>query len=246
MDSQQNSSGIVQDFKTSNGNGFVSELVAPELFSLKDVCLEISGTSILKGISVDINFSDFVFLIGPTGAGKSTLINLLASRLAKTSGQLVIADRIRNRKLFMAQVFQDLKLFSDFSIADNLLFSYDPQVYQSKKAFLELAMEYLELFQLHRRINEKVMNLNVGGKQIVAIIRCLLSRPDVILADEPTSSLDFETSKKVFDLLHYHNIKKNTTILWATHDIQLVKKFHGQVLKIEKGRLKKVDRACFI
>jgi cell division transport system ATP-binding protein len=224
----------------------VGESAQSNLFHLENVNAYIGSTHVLKDVSFDIKKNQFIFLIGPTGAGKTSLLNLLAGDLLPSNGVFLFNDQLKNKKVFLSRVFQTLKVFKNQSIKNNLLFSYDANIYQSKEEFLTLADEYLKLFHLSDKLNRDLNRLNIGSHQLVAIVRALLSKPDVLLADEPTSSLDIDTSYKIFEVFNYQNIKNQVSLIWATHDLHLVKKFHGEVLKIDKGRVRKMDRLCFI
>ena len=92
----------------------------------------------------------------------------------------------------------------------------------------------------------KVRDANGGLKHKTALIRALLTRPQVLLADEPTASLDKENAHKIFDLLNFYNVKRNLTVVWATHNRELVKNFPGKIVHIENGKLVYSGHACFI
>ena len=96
------------------------------------------------------------------------------------------------------------------------------------------------------RLHLKVNDANGGLKQKVAIIRALLTRPDVLIADEPTSSLDIDNTRRLFDVLNLYNVKRGLTVIWATHNKELIKSFTGRIIHLDNGRLVYSGNACFI
>ncbi len=115
-----------------------------------------------------------------------------------------------------------------------------------KKEFENDLYELAKILGITKRLNIKVSNANGGLRQKVAIIRALLTRPDIFIADEPTSSLDYDNAKRLFDLLNVYNTKRGMTVIWASHNRELVGKFVGKILHLESGRLIHSGHACFI
>src|SRR5690606_19034953 len=155
---------------------------------------------VLSQVDFKLFQGEFVFVTGASGAGKSTLLNILASEnnLYKITGKVERRGFSGKRKLFTSQIFQDLKIFKNKSIAHNLQFSFDEKIYSSKEAFDREVFDYLRVFGISSFQHNLVQNTNGGVHQKVAIIRALLTKPDVIIADEPTSSLDKKSSMLVF------------------------------------------------
>ena len=151
-----------------------------------------------------------------------------------------------NLRPFIAQVFQDLRLIGSASCKDNLMYAYDSQIYSSKEEFISDLMELSRVFGITDRLSLKVRDANGGLKQKVAIIRALLTKPDILLADEPTSSLDYDNARKLFDVLNLLSVKRGLTVIWASHNRELVKKFNGRIVHLDKGNLVYSGHACFI
>ena len=107
-------------------------------------------------------------------------------------------------------------------------------------------IELSKILGVHSRLGLKIRDANGGLKQKIAFMRALLSRPDVLLADEPTAALDFENARKMFDILNLYNVKQGLTVVWATHNKELVKNFTGRMVHMDKGRLIYSGHACFI
>ncbi len=211
------------------------------IFSLKDVGLSIGDSSILDSINLDINRGEIVFITGVSGAGKTSLLRILSGEIMATSGVV-----IRDSKIFSGLIFQDLRLLSKKSCREHLFSSYDKAIYRSKGEFLSDLDELASYFAIKGRLDLPIAAANGGLKQKVAIIRALLARPDVLLADEPTSSLDFENAKRLFNLLNIYNVKRGLTVIWASHNRDLVKKFSGRIIHLDNGRLLYSGHACFI
>jgi ABC-type multidrug transport system ATPase subunit len=216
-------------------------------FVLEDVEVEYSGIFALKSIQLSINQGEIVFITGPSGAGKTTLLNILSGKLNPTSGSVKLP--IKNdlgKTFFTARVFQDLRLFEDLTLLENLQWSYDKFLYKNKKEFKEDLNELSRIFGIEDKLKLKINKANGGLKQKVAIIRALLAKPDAFIADEPTSSLDGDNAKKLFEVLNLYNSKRGMTVIWASHNKDLVKKFNGKIIHINSGKLIYSGHACFI
>lgn len=211
------------------------------VFKTDNLCVNFGSAEVLKDISLQIRVGEIIFLTGVSGAGKTTLLNVLAGNIMQSRGQM---QNLTNG--FVAQVFQDLKLIERFTCRENLQYSYDPSVYKNRKEFTSDLEELSKILGITNKLDMKLTDANGGLKQKVAIIRALLSRPAVILADEPTSALDYENAKRFFDLLNIYNAKRKMTIIWASHNRELVQKFSGRVIHLDKGRLIHSGHACFI
>ncbi|RZF22540.1 ATP-binding cassette domain-containing protein [Halobacteriovorax vibrionivorans] len=210
-------------------------------FNLENVTVDFGGIKAISSINLQIRKGEIVFVTGASGAGKTTLLNVLAGNIAPTSGNIKIDDRV-----FTTQVFQDLRLVEHMSLLENLQYSFDPSVYRSKKEFESDLNELVKILGIKNRIKLKAKDANGGLRQKVAIIRALLSKPDVFIADEPSSSLDFDNTKRLFDLLNIYNSKRGTTIIWASHNRELVQRFTGRIIHLDNSRLIHSGHACFI
>lgn len=211
------------------------------LFELKNICVSYGKNSALRDVNLSIKKGEILFVTGKSGAGKTTLLGLLAREIDPTSGSLV-----RRANMFCSQVFQDLMLLEERTLEENLWCSYDTEIYSKKNEFYADLLELSQILGVKNFLAHKVKNVNRGMKQKVCLMRALLSRPDVLLADEPTSALDKENSSKLFDLLNFYNLKRGLTVIWATHNRDLVKQFPGEIIHLESGKLIYSGKACFI
>ena len=209
---------------------------------LQDVSVRFGPLWALKNIDLTIERGEFLFLTGVSGAGKTTLLRVLAEDLSPTHGQVLKSHESQ----FIAKVFQDLRLVEKLKCIDNLKLSYDSQVYQSKKEFNSELKQLTKIFDIEDRLNTRIKDANGGLRQKIAILRALLARPDVLLADEPTSSLDKNNAFRLFDLFSFYNTKRAMTIVWASHNRELVKQFNGKIIHINQGRFIHKGHACFI
>lgn len=212
------------------------------IYHLDNIHLSYGKLQALKQVTLTVNPGDMLFLTGKSGAGKTSLLNILSDHLTPTKGRVYGMTEDR----FIARVFQDLKLLEDLTIEENLWYAYDKSIYKSKSEFVSDMNELVTLLGIKDRISLKVSKANGGLKHKAALIRALLTRPQVLLADEPTASLDKESAHKIFDLLNFYNVKRNLTVIWATHNRELIKNFPGKIVHLENGKLVYSGHACFI
>lgn len=212
------------------------------LLTIEGVHKNFGSSKALRGVDLTVYPGDFAMITGPSGSGKTTLLSILNEE--QTPCQGMVESKVPFEKI--AIVFQDLRLIPEATVFENFTFSFYPQKRYGYKEFSKHAEELLEFFALKSLKKTKLKNLSGGEKQIVAVIRALLSGPDVLLLDEPTSALDEAKSKKLYDLVHLYNIKRNLTVIWATHDKDLAKKHTGKSVHLEKGKIIYTGRACFI
>jgi len=207
---------------------------------------------ILQNVTVKIDKGEFVYLIGKTGSGKSSLLKTLYADLPLQEGEATVCDfdlkTIKQNQIpFLRRklgiVFQDFQLLTDRSVNDNLL-------------FVLKATGWKEKSKMEARINEVLTNVGLGTKkykfphelsggeqQRVVIARALLNEPDLILADEPTGNLDPETSEEIIKLL-FEISNKGKAILMATHDFHLMSKFNSRTIKCENSTVLEVESAA--
>lgn len=215
------------------------------LFHLDNLTVEYGTFRALKSVQLTIYPGEILFVTGPSGAGKTSLLNVLGGNLEPTSGKVVLPHQ-RSPKHFVASVFQDLRLFQKKSCEDNLWMAYDSSLYSSRNDFYRDLEELARLLHVYDHLNTKIEDCNGGLKQKVAMIRALLSKPTALLADEPTSSLDRDNSYRLFEVLNHFNHKKGLTLVWATHNKDLIKQFPGKIAHLDQGRLVYSGHACFI
>jgi ABC-type multidrug transport system ATPase subunit len=217
------------------------------IFFCDDVSVQFGEIRALKNVQLTIERGEIIFLTGASGAGKTTLLKVLSGHQEPTSGRTVIPSALNGKKsLFISNVFQDLRLMGKYTCEENLMFAYDSSLYASKAEFMQDLNELARILGIKDRLNLKISEANGGLKQKVAIIRSLLTRPDVLIADEPTSSLDIDNTRRLFDVLNLYNVKRGLTVIWATHNKELIKSFTGRIIHLDNGRLVYSGQACFI
>jgi ABC-type multidrug transport system ATPase subunit len=233
-----NNSSLNKAFKTQNQ----ANTPLRNLFYLEDVSVDYGGNRGLSHVQFSVERGEIVFITGVSGAGKSTLLRVLAGEIEADSGRVKRPDST----VFVSQVFQDLRLMGTLTCRENLKICYDPSFYSSKKEFDKDLNELSRILGITDRLDIKIKNANGGLQQKIAIVRALLSRPDVIICDEPTSSLDSESARKIFEILNLYNVKRKLTVIWASHNRELVKQFSGRIVHLDSGKLVYSGHACFI
>ena len=199
---------------------------------------------VLKGISAEIKDGELVAIVGKSGAGKSTLLHIIACIDNYDSGEYYIDDlliknmsekklaNIRNEKIGI--VMQDFSLVEDFTVLENVIIPLDFAKKKSKNT-KEQALKALKQVKMEEYAKKRVKNLSGGEKQRVAIARAIINNPDLILADEPTGSLDSANTEAIIDLFFSLN-KQGKTIIIVTHDKELAEKCH-RIIEISDGRI---------
>ena len=200
------------------------------------------GTQALRGVSLQIEDGDFVFLVGPSGSGKSTIIKLITGELKPTSGAVHVngysLERIRKREIpylrrTVGVVFQDFRLIETKTVYDNVAFAM--RVIGAQEAEIRERVPYvLELVGLENKSRRHPNELSGGEQQRLAIARALVNNPSTIIADEPTGNLDPARSLEIMSLLQEIN-NLGTTILVVTHEIDLVRRFGKRVIVLDEG-----------
>lgn len=215
------------------------------LFHLDNLSVEFGSIKALKSVQLTIYPGEILFVTGPSGAGKTSLLSVLGGHLEPTSGKAIL-PHMKSSKHFVSTVFQDLRLMQKKSCEDNMWMAYDASIYDSKNDFYREMEDLCRLLHVHDHLSRKIEDCNGGLRQKVAMIRALLARPTALLADEPTSSLDKENSYRLFEVLNHINHKKGLTLIWATHNKELIKQFPGKIAHLDAGRLVYSGHACFI
>ncbi|PIS15324.1 cell division ATP-binding protein FtsE [Candidatus Shapirobacteria bacterium CG09_land_8_20_14_0_10_38_17] len=215
------------------------------IIKIDKVSKEFGSLAVLKEISFNIYPREFLFLIGPSGAGKTTLFRLLTHEIVPTQGEILFDDikvsgKLAGRQLCelrrrVGRVFQDLKLIGDKTVAENIELIFDILGIDRKRAFEE-SQKLLDLVGLNERADLFPSQLSEGEKQRVGIARTLVGQPDVLLVDEPTSNLDPATSWQIIEMLRDIN-NKGTAVVIATHDEDIVSSLKVRVIEIDKGKL---------
>lgn len=215
------------------------------LFHLDNLSVEFGALTALKSVQLTIYPGEILFVTGPSGAGKTTLLSILGGHMEPTSGKAVL-PHMKSSKHFVSTVFQDLRLLQKKSVEENLFMAYDSSMYDSKNDFYREMQDLCKLLHVYDHLDRKIEDSNGGLRQKVAMIRALLCKPTALLADEPTSSLDKENSYRLFEVLNHYNHKKGLTLVWATHNKELIKQFPGKIAHLDGGRLVYSGHACFI
>ncbi len=203
-----------------------------------------NGTKALKGVSMQIDDGEFVFLVGPSGSGKSTIIRLITGEIEVTSGRLMVngynlsdisVQQIPLMRRTLGVVFQDFRLIDKKTVSENLEVAMRAAGATGRE--IERRIPYiLGLVGLMGKENMLPTQLSGGEQQRVAIARALANNPSVIIADEPTGNLDPDRSLEIMSLLEKIN-DMGTTILVVTHEKELVNRFGKRVVAIESGRI---------
>lgn len=212
------------------------------LFFLEDVSVQFGAIKALRNIHLKIEKGEIVFITGASGAGKTSLLKVLAGQLNPTTGTAYQPKKT----FFISQIFQDLRLLERKTCEANLLSAFDRRIYATKSEFLQDMNELCKILGIKDRLGLKVKDANGGLKQKVAFVRALLCRPEVILCDEPTASLDSENAQRIYDVLNLYNTKRGLTVIWASHNRELVQRFSGRIVHLDKGKLIYSGHACFI
>jgi cell division transport system ATP-binding protein len=202
-------------------------------------------TPVLSDVTFSVEQHEFVFLIGRTGSGKSSLLKTLYADLPLKSGLSEVVgyslSEIKNKEVpFLRRkigiIFQDFQLFTDRTVHENLSFVLKATGWTDPILIKERIGEVLLQVGLLEALNKMPHQLSGGEQQRIVIARALLNSPSILLADEPTGNLDPDVADGIFKLFQDIN-KKGTAILMATHNHELLRKYPYRVLKCEKGRL---------
>jgi cell division transport system ATP-binding protein len=204
------------------------------------------GTGVfgLSDISFSVDKGEFVFLVGSTGSGKTTVLRLLIRDMLPTEGTITVGEwdivnlpkgKVADLRKKVGVVFQDLKLLFDRTIAENVLLPLEVAGKKPEEA-AKLVDDVLEQVGLKEHKEKFPVQLSGGELQRVAIARALILSPEIILADEPTGNLDPATSWEIVKILSDIN-KNGTTIIMATHNADIIKSLGKRVVHIEKGKV---------
>lgn len=214
--------------------------------SLKNAAIFQHERCILKNVNFEIGEGEFVYLIGKTGSGKSSLLKTLYADLPAKEGEINIADfnlrKIKKREIPMLRrkigiIFQDFQLLFDRNVESNLSFVLEATGWKDKTLISERIDEVLRQVNLGNKLKSMPHQLSGGEQQRIAIARALLNDPKVILADEPTGNLDPDTTNDIMDLLKEISAK-GKTILMATHNYNLILKYPSRIIKCDEGMVK--------
>lgn len=205
-----------------------------------------TGVTAIHDLSLRIEKGDFVFIIGSTGCGKSTLIKMLYREEKPTSGKILVGGvdvgKLRNSRVYKIRrkigvVFQDFKLLSKLTVYENVAFALE--VFGLPKDEIHSkVLKVLELVGLKNKAKNYPHELSGGEQQRVAIARSIVNGPKLLICDEPTGNLDEVTSMEIMKVLEEIN-KLGTTIIMVTHDTEIVNKMKKRTILLDSGRILK-------
>ena len=218
-----------------------------DLIRIKDVTKTYkNGVTALYNISLDIEKGEFVFVIGATGCGKSTLIKTMYREERPTSGTITVGGldvtKLRNSKVYKIRrkigvVFQDYKLLPKLTVYENVAFALEIFGLPKDEVHNKV-MKVLDLVGLKNKAKHMPTELSGGEQQRVAIARAIVNGPKLLICDEPTGNLDEKTSMEIMKVLNEIN-RLGTTIIMVTHDRGIVRKMKKRVVLLDSGRIVK-------
>ena len=219
------------------------------IIKLEGVDIYQEDHQVFSNISLTINNGEFLYLIGETGSGKSSLLKVLYGEIKANTGNIILdninlnkitSKEIPNLRRKLGIVFQDFQLLSDRNVFDNLEFVLKATGWTDKNKINKRIDEVLDGVHLSNIKEKMPYELSGGEQQRAAIARALLNHPEIILADEPTGNLDPKKSEKIIELLKEINAK-GTTVIIATHDYHVIKKFNARTIKCINQKICEIE-----
>jgi cell division transport system ATP-binding protein len=221
-------------------------MIGNSIIKLNGVDIFQQKNLVLSHVNLHIDKGDFVWLIGQTGSGKSSLLKVIYGDLNIAAGDGYVCGYelsklmqkdvpFLRRKLGI--VFQDFQLLTDRTVEQNLQFVMQATGWTDKKLIAEKTLDVLEKVGLRSKLKKMPHELSGGEQQRVVIARALINDPEIILADEPTGNLDPDTSEEIVLLLKQISQSSNTAILIATHDYHIIRTFPSRIIKCESGKV---------
>ena len=201
-----------------------------------------AGVPAVNDVNLEIDDGEFVFIVGDSGSGKSTIIKLLLKELEPTEGTITINEKVLSKikrkqvpkfRRNVGVVFQDFRLLKDRNVYDNIAFA-QKVIGRSTAHIKKRVPQMLAMVGLAAKYKSKPRELSGGEQQRVAIARALVNEPSILLADEPTGNLDNNNAWEIMKLLEEIN-EKGTTVIVVTHNLEIVKVIKKRVITIKKG-----------
>jgi cell division transport system ATP-binding protein len=220
--------------------------MAEPIVELKNVNIYQSDALILGNVNIVVNKAEFVYLVGKTGTGKSSLLKTMYGDLTMREGEGTVAGfnlrdmtwkKVPYLRRNLGVVFQDFQLLTDRNVIDNLKFVLKATGWKDERLMNEKINDVLDKVGLKSKGFKMPYEMSGGEQQRVDIARALLNSPKLILADEPTGNLDPETSDEIMQLLFQISKEYGTTVIMATHDYRVVSKFPARTLRTERGKV---------
>ncbi|MDB4902457.1 MAG: phosphonate transporter ATP-binding protein [Mucilaginibacter sp.] len=220
-------------------------MIGDSIIRLKNVDIFQQTHLVLSNVELHIDKGDFVWLIGQTGSGKSSLLKVIYGDLSISTGEGVACgydlNHIKSKDIpFLRRklgiVFQDFQLLTDRSVEHNLEFVMRATGWTDKKLIADRSLDVLEKVGLRSKLKKMPHELSGGEQQRVVIARAMINDPEIILADEPTGNLDPDTSEEIVLLLK-HISTLGTAVLIATHDYHIIRTFPSRIIKCESGKV---------
>src|SRR5436190_13279396 len=224
--------------------------MADNIIDLRHVNIYQSGSPILQDVNLTVRKGEFVYLVGKTGTGKSSLLKTMYGELQLTEGEGTVNGfdlrkldwkKVPYLRRTLGVVFQDFQLLTDRNVNDNLKFVLRATGWTNEKMMDDKIADVLDKVGIKPKGFKMPFELSGGEQQRVDIARALLNSPKIILADEPTGNLDPETSDEIMNLLFHIARDFGTSVIMATHDYIVIQKFPARMVRTERGRV--IDNA---
>ena len=214
------------------------------MIDFKNVSKVYADTVALKNATLHIDQGDFVFVVGPTGSGKSTFIKLIIKEIEPDEGEIIVdgknLSKMSNRDVAMLRrdigmVFQDFKLLENKTVFENVSFAMEV-VHSTKRAINRQVPQMLSVMGIDDKAKNYPSELSGGEQQRVAIARAIINNPRILIADEPTGNLDPDTAWEIMQLIELVN-KRGTTVVMVTHAKDIVNRMNKRVVAIDQGEI---------